>query len=61
MSRVLTGMKETFEKLTAKETDIVLKRIRSDMLSSSLTHMGIPVSRDDSKQWFTWLDVSDQG
>ena len=61
MSEALTRMRDTFDKLTAEETDVVLKRIREDTLSANLTHLGIPVTRNQSKEWFTWLDVSGTG
>ena len=61
MSRTLTTMKEIFDKLTDEETNVVLKRIHEDTLSANMADLGIPVSRDETKKWFTWLDVSKSG
>ena len=54
-------MKEIFDKLTDEETNVVLKRIHEDTLSANMADLGIPVSRDETKKWFTWLDVSKSG
>lgn len=61
MSQALTMLRDTFDKLTAEETDVVLKRIRQDTLAANLSHLGVPVTRDHCKEWFTWLDVSGSG
>ena len=61
MSSALTTMKETFDKLTHEETNVALKRIRADTLTANMAHLGVPVSRDETKKWFTWLDVSKSG
>lgn len=61
MSKVLTLMKDTFNTLTVDETQVELKRIRRETLAAKLSHLGVPMSRDSTNDWFTWLDVSGSG
>ncbi|XP_013420786.1 proline dehydrogenase 1, mitochondrial [Lingula anatina] len=58
LSELLVQMSNLFDQMTGQEKDVALRRIRQDALEKNLKDLGIPISRDSSHEWFTWLDVS---
>ena len=64
VSEVLIRIEDFYRQLQEKsgmEAERISKRISEYQFRKGLNKMGIPISRDDSKQWFTWLDTSGEG
>lgn len=63
MSEVLVSTRAMFDKITSKseEQEILLKSFREKDFRKTLKGMGIPMSRDETKKWFTFLDIGQDG
>lgn len=60
LSELLVITRKLFEKF-AGEGDILLKKFRQEEFQKTLDVMGVPISRDQTKRWFSILDISQDG
>ncbi|XP_052073864.1 proline dehydrogenase 1, mitochondrial-like isoform X2 [Mytilus californianus] len=60
LSDLLVTTRNLFEKF-AGEGDILLKKFRQEDFQKTLDVMGVPISRDQTKRWFSILDISQDG
>ncbi|XP_029652982.1 proline dehydrogenase 1, mitochondrial-like isoform X1 [Octopus sinensis] len=61
MSEVLVSTRAMFDKIAGTDVDILLRSFSQKDLRRSLKGMGIPMSRDETKKWFTFLDSGQDG
>ena len=63
ISEVLVRIENCFNQLSddGANTQLVSKRLSEYQFRKGLNRLGIPISRDDSRQWFTWMDKSKEG
>ncbi|GAB1599583.1 proline dehydrogenase 1, mitochondrial-like [Argonauta hians] len=61
MSEVLVSTRAMFDRIAGTHEDILMRSFREKDLRRSLKGMGIPLSRDETKKWFTFLDSGQDG
>lgn len=62
MSEVLVSTRAMFDRIAGhNDQEVVLKSFREKDFRKSLKGMGIPMSRDETKKWFTFLDIGQDG
>ncbi|XP_069135424.1 proline dehydrogenase 1, mitochondrial-like isoform X2 [Argopecten irradians] len=61
MSDVLVSTRAFFEKFAGNKGDILLRKFREEDFKKQLQAMGVQITRDDRKRWFSVLDISQDG
>ncbi|XP_060075860.1 proline dehydrogenase 1, mitochondrial-like isoform X2 [Ylistrum balloti] len=61
MSDVLVSTRTFFEKFAGNKGDILLRKFREEDFKKQLEAMGVQITRDDRKRWFSVLDISQDG
>ncbi|XP_041349152.1 proline dehydrogenase 1, mitochondrial-like [Gigantopelta aegis] len=61
MSEVLVSLRNFFEVFAGADDNIFLRRFREKEFRKKLKNLGVPISRDESKKWFSLLDISQDG
>ena len=60
LSDLLVTTRSLFETFAGKG-DILLQKFREEDFQKTLDVMGVPISRDETKRWFSILDISQDG
>ena len=61
MSEVLVSLRNFFEVIAGPDDNIFLRRFREKEFRKKLNNLGVPISRDESKKWFSLLDSTQDG
>ncbi|XP_033748496.1 proline dehydrogenase 1, mitochondrial-like isoform X2 [Pecten maximus] len=61
MSDVLVSTRAFFEKFAGNKGDILLRKFREEDFKKQLEAMGVQITRNDRKRWFSVLDISQDG
>lgn len=61
MSDVLVSARKFFNKLVGEEGDNFSRGFREDEFLAKLTQMGVKMSQEDCRRWFSILDLTQDG
>ena len=61
MSDVLVSARQFFHKLVSSEGDNFSRGFQEDEFLTKLTNMGVKVSPEDCRRWFSILDMTQDG
>ncbi|CAK8681331.1 unnamed protein product [Clavelina lepadiformis] len=60
-SEVLTKARQLFQKYSGRDGDIVNRKFDLKRFENKSEKLGVLMSRDESRKWFTWMDRDDTG
>ncbi|KAK3587346.1 hypothetical protein CHS0354_036512 [Potamilus streckersoni] len=61
LSEVLMSMRGFFDKMLSSVGDLAVTKLREEQFLQALETLGIRISRDDSRMWFSILDITKDG